>query len=436
MDIPKINFNPSQAHGPGLPRQGDAPELTDEEVRERNVLNGLHPAQHERDRYVEARHQKTLDAWSLNKAYELNLTTASNIKPNKIDWLYPGYLAKGELTLLAGPTGVGKTAIACYLAAAMTVKDGIPINGDLKPISVGNVLFINTEDDVETSLQPRLIAAGANLDHIHYLNVAIGTFGKKPFSFANDEDIERLEQLNNKLEGSLDLIIVDPIYLAIGGDFTSNAKARQAYEKLRSIAKLLNCAILGIAHTVKSPKGKVALERIVSPSALREVPRVVLVLSPIVDRPTENGGNYVLVRAKSNLGQPDGGFEYDIKEAPTSLNQRISSFRFDITGILSGSADEILHEADSLLKTKTPNKLDLAKKLLKEKLINEIKVPGKDLIQLANELKISRSTLITAKQLLGVQDEKRKGDAITVWFFPSNSNVETDADLNPVPPAE
>src|SRR5258707_1253868 len=48
------------------------------------------------------------------------LTRASEIVPEPIQWLWPGWLPAGKLTLLAGSPGTGKTTLALALAAAIT----------------------------------------------------------------------------------------------------------------------------------------------------------------------------------------------------------------------------------------------------------------------------------------------------------------------------
>jgi putative DNA primase/helicase len=424
MGIPKLNMSAGPIRGPGiLAPESASTSLTEEEIQRRNVLAGRNPNQPAIDRFTDSRYQTTIDARKLHKAFELNLTTASDIKEQETDWIFPGYLAKGELTLLAGPPNVGKTTIACYLAAAMTVEDKAPLNEEIKAISPGNVVYISVEDSEKKSVKPRLMAAGANLDHVHVLDVLSGKNGGKPFSFSNDEDIERLVQLNFNFEGTLDLIIIDPIYFAVDGDFTSNSKARKAYERLRSIAQLLNCAVLGIAHTVKSPKGKGALERITSPSALREIPRIILVAAEIAEKPTEGGGNYVLICAKNNLGRTGGGLEYDILETEISNSVVKSNTLFKVTKVLSGSAEDILVNAEKSKRNATPRKIDIAKSLLLEKLQNGDVIPGKELIELANSNGISENTLKAAKKELRVQSRKRQGDGISEWFI-NNQSME------------
>jgi len=50
----------------------------------------------------------------------LTVIRASNLKPEPIRWLWPGWLAQGKLHVLAGSPGTGKTTLAIALAASLT----------------------------------------------------------------------------------------------------------------------------------------------------------------------------------------------------------------------------------------------------------------------------------------------------------------------------
>src|SRR5690349_2833708 len=64
-----------------------------------------------------------------------------------VKWIEKPYLARGELHVLQGHGGVGKGALSALWAAEATKR------GE-------NVLIVNAEDDVDTQVYPRLIAAG------------------------------------------------------------------------------------------------------------------------------------------------------------------------------------------------------------------------------------------------------------------------------------
>ena len=95
------------------------------------------------------------------------ITPASRITPRPVSWLWEGRIPLGELTLLAGMGGLGKSILACDRAARLSRGQ---LDGDRRgdPVSV---IYMTAEDSWESTLVPRLMAAGANLDRI--MNVEI-----------------------------------------------------------------------------------------------------------------------------------------------------------------------------------------------------------------------------------------------------------------------
>src|SRR5215472_1886296 len=93
----------------------------------------------------------------------LELVPASSIKVKPVHWLWKNRVPLGELTLLAGREGIGKSAIAYTLAAWITT-------GTMKGKYLGEpraVVVAATEDSWEHTIVPRLMAAGANLDLVY-----------------------------------------------------------------------------------------------------------------------------------------------------------------------------------------------------------------------------------------------------------------------------
>ena len=93
-----------------------------------------------------------------------NLVCLSGVEPVPVDWLWPGYLAIGKLTLLGGDPDSGKSLI-CTDAAARQSKG---IHWPRGPRSrVGSTIFICSEDGIADTIRPRAEAAGADLDQLH-----------------------------------------------------------------------------------------------------------------------------------------------------------------------------------------------------------------------------------------------------------------------------
>src|SRR5262249_1606344 len=97
------------------------------------------------------------------KGYEL--IRASDIRPENVDWLWPGHLPSDQMEILAGLPGAGKSQIQCGYVACVTTGDAWPdgANGQERR----NVIMLTAEDTRHSILIPRLIAAGADCDRVY-----------------------------------------------------------------------------------------------------------------------------------------------------------------------------------------------------------------------------------------------------------------------------
>src|SRR5207237_4933693 len=100
-----------------------------------------------------------------------------------VQWLVPGWLARGALALLDGDPGLGKSTLAAELAARLSRGDG-----QQPPASV---LILSAEDDPARVIRPRLEAAGADLQRILLLE----SVGPEERPVQLPEDCDTLGQL-------------------------------------------------------------------------------------------------------------------------------------------------------------------------------------------------------------------------------------------------
>src|SRR5262249_3007386 len=89
-----------------------------------------------------------------------------------VSWLWPGYLASGRLTLLDGDPGVGKSLVSLDPAARLTTGRELPDGS--RPDLATAVVVLSGEDDMQDTLRPRLLAAGADLRRVHAWNSGAG----------------------------------------------------------------------------------------------------------------------------------------------------------------------------------------------------------------------------------------------------------------------
>lgn len=195
---------------------------------------------------------------------ETKITRMDFVKKKKLYWLWEHRIPFGFLSTIAGEPDEGKSLITLYLAAC--VSKGEKLYGNLLDTEPGEVLLLSAEDDPETTLRPRLEAAGAALDRIHLLESVMLTNGP------GQEGSERLAQLDTDIkaiEAILDahpeitLIIIDPISSFLGAaNMNREQEVRRVLEPLRRRARKSGIAVVMVAHFNKNSDTRSAMDRV------------------------------------------------------------------------------------------------------------------------------------------------------------------------------
>jgi hypothetical protein len=149
----------------------------------------------------------------------------ADIEPEAVDWIWPGRIARGKLTLIAGDPGMGKSQIGLDVAAHITNADRFP-DGSKAPS--GSVLILTAEDSAKDTVRPRCEAAGADLKRVHRLKAAVTTDGTIT-TFRLQEDLAALTATLNAI-GDVLLVIIDPItsYMVAWDDIAVSISADEA----------------------------------------------------------------------------------------------------------------------------------------------------------------------------------------------------------------
>ena len=268
--------------------------------------------------------------------WKVNAVSAASIKPVAIRWLWPGWLAKGKLHILAGAGGTGKTTLLISLIATITTGGRWPDGSRCS--EPGNALIWSSEDDPADTLVPRLAAAGADLNRVHIIQGRINAQGEAdPFDPAND--IALLRATANEI-GGVSLLMLDPIVSAVKGDMHKANDVRRALQGVVDFAEQNLCAVVGISHFAKGGAGSSPADRVIGSQAFSALARTVLVAAK-----QEGSDMRVLARAKSNIGTDEGGVSYTIE--PCDIGGGIEATRVLWGDVVEGSAREILGDAEA-----------------------------------------------------------------------------------------
>ncbi|SFN53857.1 AAA family ATPase [Dokdonella immobilis] len=352
------------------------------------------------------------DAWRPT----VTLRRAADIPCVPIRWLWPGWLARGKLHLLAGAPGVGKSTLGMALAAAVSSGGRWP-SGSSAP--TGSVLIWSGEDDPGDTLIPRLRAAGANLDRVFFVGDVADAEGVRYFDPARD--VQALSIEADRI-GNVSLIVADPVVSAVAGDSHKNTEVRRALQPLVELADRIGAAILGITHFSKGSQGRDPTERVVGSIAFGALARVVLVAAKSAEG--EDGPPRMLARAKSNIGPDGGGFGYDLEQVDIGQGMQASMVRWGAT--LDGSARELLGAAEEVMGD-VADAITSAEQFLRQ-ILADGPVPAKQVKSDAGNAGVAWASVRRAKTRLGVitrKDGGHFGEGPQQWLWELSDDPET-----------
>ena len=294
---------------------------------------------------MESARKRTGSAWQSSEAdvktaHTVELIDASGLTPEPIRWLWPGWLARGKLHVLAGAPGTGKTTIALHIAACVSAARPLPTGS--RP-ERGNVIIWSGEDDAADTLVPRLLAAGADMSCVRFVGDVRGNGERYPFDPARD--VDKLATASAEID-NVALLIVDPLVSAVSGDSHKNAEVRRGLAPLVELAARLGAALIGITHYSKGTQGRDPLERVTGSVAFGALARIVFgtVQQDVGD---DTSRSMMLARAKSNIGPDGGGFAYSFEQADVDGHSGLTASRIVWGAAVEGTARELLADLDS-----------------------------------------------------------------------------------------
>ncbi len=384
---------------------GISPENLDHEVQ--SILQVAVP--HLLDQVPKPSEPEVLGEW-------IAMIRGSDVAPQPIEWLWPGWLASGKVHILGGAPGTGKTTISLALAAAISQGGAWP-DGARSP--KGKVVIWSGEDDPADTLIPRLQLSGAKLDNIYFVGNVHHGHERRAFDPASDTEclMQRLMDLKD-----VRLLIIDPIVSAIAGDSHKNAEVRRGLQPLADLAASLRCALLGITHFSKGTTGREPVERLTGSLAFGAVARIVMVAAKHQELNGEGLSQRVLLRAKSNIGQDSGGFAYELTQAEIREHPGVTASFVQWREPIDGTARDILREADEVSDDGDHASLPDAKQFLKD-LLSDGPKSAKDVRKVADGAGYSWATIRRAQQKLGIKAQKEGGHfggyQRWVWALPS-----------------
>jgi putative DNA primase/helicase len=322
-----------------------------------------------------------------------------------VQWLWPGRLPLGRLSLLAGDPGIGKSLVALDIAARVSSGAPWPDTPDV-PREPANVLVFSMEDDLSDTIKPRLLRAGADSQRTF---VVEGVYNEPPIHnlqwkrrFRIREDIRSVKEMCNAFQ-PVRLIVFDPIAAYCGnGDGVAMSVVHSMLAPLLETAAQFGIAVLCTTHLTRGSSGKAvyrAANRLSFTTAARAVWSIV--------RDAVVPEKRLLVPVKLNLAPDAAGL----------------AFRIDGDGKVAWEPEPVRMSADRAMEAEdATSKMSRTVEWLREAL----KAGPQDsalIIQNGVARGVSERTIRRAADRLSVQIDRKGygGDIESTWSLPQGA---------------
>jgi hypothetical protein len=182
-----------------------------------------------------------------------------DVPEEKVQWLWPGRIPLGKLTILDGDPGLGKSTVTLDLAARLTRGKSMPATPEAC-LPASNVVMLTAEDGLGDTVRPRLVAAGADLSNlIAFRGITYKKHGTlAPIYLPNNvHDLAEVVK-----ESQAKLLLIDPLmaYLPESINAHNDQSVRQALLPLAQLAEATGAAVVVVRHLNKQA-GKSAIYR-------------------------------------------------------------------------------------------------------------------------------------------------------------------------------
>jgi hypothetical protein len=344
----------------------------------------------------------------------LKSVRASNVEMTAVQWLWPQRFAVGKLGLLAGLPDEGKGQILADIAARVTRGSELPC--DEGRALQGSIILLTAEDDLQDTVVPRLVAAGADLDRVEIVSMVHHSDDKRRmFSLVSD-----LALLRQKIAevGEVVCVQIDPVsaYMGVGKiDSYRTNDVRAVLAPLVDLAAELKVSIIGIMHFNKKVDITNALLRLSDSLAYGATSRHVYA---VVDDAANQ--RKLLVKAKNNLtrsAQPALAYSFSVSEVGRDPKTGASIWAPHVVWFpehVDITASEAMRAATE---GRSPAARDDATRFLKDTLADG-PMAQTDVVEAARADCISEKTLRRAKRELKIISKKNGSGGTWTWRLP------------------
>lgn len=343
----------------------------------------------------------------------------SQVKLEKVLWVWQDRIPQAALTVVDGDPGLGKTTAVLDLASRLT--RGVAMPGEPAPLlPASDVVVMSLEDSLGATLKPRMEAAGADPERVIFVTEVTQREGSKVFTRppAIPTDVELLQELVQRRGAKM--VVIDPLMAALDGSVDSHKdqEIRRALKPLSDMALKTGCAVIIIRHLSKGV-GASAVYRGGGSIGIIGAARSGLLVAKDPESPRDR----ILAQVKNNVGPTANSVRFGIVQDP----QR------SVGMVAWGDACEL--SADDLVdpRTKRSSERSSQAKALLTSALQSGALPVETLREMATAAGIGWRTLERAKSDLGYCARQRLGHRGWVWYNPAAPQLAPSAQIQAGP---
>lgn len=261
--------------------------------------------------------------------YKFLSRSMAEVEEENLDWIWYPYLAKGEVTILEGDPGLGKSYLAQMVSIGIADGKSLPSVKKRKPVQ-GKIAYFDIENAAGSVTKKRLVDNGCRQLHHFFQEM-------EPFTIDDDETLDRVYDAIDALRPTL--VVFDTLNTYMGGaDIHNSSETQQTFKRFGDIARRFNCSVLVLRHLTKSTKGVSALYRGQGSIAFAGFARVVMTVGVDPEDPDVR----VMAVTKINVARPPKALTFHIEELADTMKDSDRS-KFVWGDFVDLTADQIVN---------------------------------------------------------------------------------------------
>lgn len=283
-----------------------------------------------------------------------NWKSIDQFEIESVDWVWYPYLARGEVTIIEGDPGIGKSYIAQHLGVCIVEGRKMPSPRWAPKPKPGKVIYFDIENRPGTVTRPRLEDMGITPE-------GMKRFFQEDTPWTIDEE-ERFQEVVDKIkEMKPDIVVFDTLNTYIGmADTYKSSEAQQAFNNFRLIASEFDCAVVVLRHLTKTDN-RAAIYRGQGSIAFTGVARIVISIG--TDPNADDEDQRVLAVTKNNLAKRPDALTFYMEKLPDTMKRR-DRMRIEWGDYVKLSVEAILRHRDE--GEQKESQIPAVKELIKE----------------------------------------------------------------------